>query len=41
MQALAHLFDSVRGPAVILADLNADPFDPLVAPLLAVPAQRT
>ena len=40
MRALAHLFESVRGTAVILGDLNADPFDPLVAPLLKVPGAR-
>ena len=38
LQAVAHLFDSIAGPAVLLADLNATPADPLLKPLFAAGA---
>lgn len=37
LRAVAHLFASVEAPAVLLGDLNAEPADPALAPLLAIP----
>lgn len=37
LQALTQLFAGLQPPAVLLADLNADPFDPLLRPLLNIP----